>query len=139
LQATLLGQLFLALWVVFGKIDLISCWRKAGNLVAAADWIIYPLSPFTGGFIMPKFMSTHQLPPGGMSREQVCQMGAAASKDEGIKPYRSFLNLSEGKAVCVIESDDKEHIAAWFKKVGMPYDSITQVELEGVSGTVDDA
>ncbi len=88
---------------------------------------------------MPKFMSSHQLPPGGMSREQVCQMGAAAQSDAGVKPYRSFLNLSEGKAFCVIESDNKENIVAWFKKMSMPYDSITQVELEGEAGMVNDA
>lgn len=88
---------------------------------------------------MPKFMSSHQLPPGGLSREQVCQMGAAAQQGEGITPYRSFLNLSEGKAFCVIESDSKDNISAWFKKMGMPYDSITQVELEGVAGMVNDA
>jgi len=88
---------------------------------------------------MPKFMSSHQLPPGGMSRDQVCQMGAAAQQDAGVKPYRSFLNLSEGKAFCVIESASKEKVAAWFKKMGMPYDAITQVELEGEAGTINDA
>ena len=42
---------------------------------------------------MPKFMSSHQLPPGGFSREQVCQLGEAAQNDAEVKPYRSFLNL----------------------------------------------
>lgn len=88
---------------------------------------------------MPKFMSSHKLPPGGFSRDQVCQLGEAAQKDADVKPYRSFMNLSEGKAFCILEASDSEKVAAWFKKVGMPYDAITQVELEGEAGTVKDA
>ena len=88
---------------------------------------------------MPKFMSSHKLPPGGMSKDQVCQMGAAAAQDAGVKPYRSFLNLKEGKAFCIIESASKEKVAEWFKKVGMPFDDITQVELEGEAGKIKDA
>ncbi len=88
---------------------------------------------------MPKFMSSHQLPPGSFSREQVCQLGAAAEQDPDVKPYRSFLNLSEGKAICVLESASSAKVAAWFEKVGMPFDTITQVEFEGEAGTINDA
>lgn len=88
---------------------------------------------------MRKFMSSHQLPPGGFSHDQVCQLGEAAQQDPDVKPYRSFLNLSEGKAFCVLEADSAEKIAAWFDKAGMPYDAITQVEFEGEGGTVNDA
>jgi hypothetical protein len=87
---------------------------------------------------MPKFMSTHQLPAGKFTRDQVCQLGQSAQQDAEVKPYRSFLNLSEGKAFCVIEAGSSDKVAAWFKKVGMPYESIVQVELEGEGGDVKD-
>ena len=54
-------------------------------------------------------------------------------------PYRSFLNLAERKAVCVMEAPTKDAVAAWFTKVGMPYDTITKVELEGDRGNVQTA
>jgi len=87
---------------------------------------------------MAKFMSTYKLPPGSFSREQVCQLGEEATKDSQVKPYRSFMNLSAGKAICVMEAASSDQLAAWFKKVGMPYDAITQVELEGEKGAIHD-
>jgi hypothetical protein len=88
---------------------------------------------------MPKYMSTHTLPAGAMSREQVDQLAAAAKSDPVIKPYRSFCNLSAGKIVCVMEAPDSKSLAAWFEKMHVPCDGITQVELEGERGTVSDA
>ena len=58
---------------------------------------------------MPKFMSSHTLPPGAMKREQVNQLAEAAKNDPVIKPYRSFCNLSEGKIVCVMEAPTNNH------------------------------
>ena len=52
---------------------------------------------------MSKFMSGHSLPAGAMKREQIDQLAQAAQKDPIVRPYRSFLNLAEGKAVCVME------------------------------------
>jgi hypothetical protein len=88
---------------------------------------------------MPKFMSTHTVPAGAMKREQVDQIAQAAQNDSTVKPYRSFLNLAEGKVVCVMEAPNRDTLAAWFKKMNMPCDYITQVELEGERGTVKDA
>lgn len=85
---------------------------------------------------MPKFMSSHTMPPGALKREQVNQMADAARTDPAIRPYRSFLNLSEGKIVCVMEAPDKNTLAAWFQKMHMPCDSISPVELEGDRGLV---
>jgi hypothetical protein len=90
-------------------------------------------------FAMPKFMSSHTLPPGAMKREQVNQLAEAAKKDPVIKPYRSFCNLSEGKIFCVMEAPDQKKLAAWFEKMQVPCDGITAVELEGERGTVADA
>ncbi len=88
---------------------------------------------------MPKFMSSHTMPAGALRREQADQMAQAAQQEEKIKPYRSFLNLSEGRVFCVMEAPDKSALAAWFKKMQMPCDFITTVELEGDRGTIKNA
>jgi hypothetical protein len=88
---------------------------------------------------MPKFMSSHRMPAGALKREQVDQLAQAAQNDATVRPYRSFLNLEEGKIVCVMEAPNKESLAGWFKKMNMPCDDITQVELEGERGTVKNA
>jgi uncharacterized protein DUF4242 len=88
---------------------------------------------------MPKFMGVHTLPAGAMSREQVQKMAQASQQDPVVKGYRSFCSLAEGKAVCILEAPNKEAVAAWFQKMGMPTDSITEVELEGERGTVQTA
>ena len=85
---------------------------------------------------MPKFMSSHTLPPGAMKREQVNGLAEAAKNDPVIKPYRSFCNLSEGKIFCVMEAPDKQSLSAWFAKMKVPCDGITAVELEGDRGNV---
>jgi hypothetical protein len=35
-----------------------------------------------------------------------------------------------------MEAAKKEDVATWFKKMQMPYDTITQVELEGDRGAI---
>jgi hypothetical protein len=74
-----------------------------------------------------------------MKREQVDQLAQAAQKDPVVRPYRSFLNLAEGKVLCVMEAPNKEALASWFTKMKMPCDYITPVELEGERGTVKNA
>ena len=85
---------------------------------------------------MTKFMCTHTLPAGKFSADQLRQFAQAAQKDPTVKGYRSFANLAEGKAVCVMEGPTKDSVAAWFNKMGMPFDNITKVELEGDRGQV---
>jgi hypothetical protein len=81
-------------------------------------------------------MCTHTVPPGRFTSEQLRQFAQAAQQDPTVKGYRSFANLAEGKAVCVMEAATKEAVATWFQKMGMPYDSITKVELEGDRGSI---
>ena len=88
---------------------------------------------------MPKFMGIHTLPPARLTAEQVRQLAQAAQQDPVVKGYRSFCSLAEGKAVCILEAPDKESVAAWFQKMGMPTDSITALELEGERGVVQQA
>jgi hypothetical protein len=85
---------------------------------------------------MAKFMCTHTIPPGKFSADQLRQFAQAAQQDPNVKGYRSFANLAEGKAVCVMEANNKDSVAAWFKQMGMPFDSITKVELEGDHGHI---
>ena len=85
---------------------------------------------------MSKFMCTHPVPPGRFSADQVRQFAQAAQQDPNVKGYRSFANVAEGKLVCVMEAPSKDAVAAWFSKMGMPFDSITKVELEGERGQV---
>jgi hypothetical protein len=35
-----------------------------------------------------------------------------------------------------MEAPTKENVAAWFNKMGMPFDSITKVEIEGDRGNI---
>jgi hypothetical protein len=88
---------------------------------------------------MLKFMSCHTLPAGALKREQVGQLAEAARRDATVRPYRSFLNLSEGKVCCVMEAPSKEALAAWFQKMQMPCGYIAPVEVEGERGVVKDA
>ena len=88
---------------------------------------------------MAKFMCTHTLQAGKFSADQLRQFAQAAQNDPIVKGYRSFANLAEGKAVCVMEAPNKDAVASWFAKMGMPFDSITRVELEGERGNVQSA
>jgi hypothetical protein len=87
---------------------------------------------------MHKFMCTHTLPAGAMTRDQVCQVAEAAQHDPKVRGYRSFINLTEGKACCILEADDRQSISAWFQKMGLPFDSIVEVEYEGDRGEIQD-
>jgi uncharacterized protein DUF4242 len=88
---------------------------------------------------MTKFMSTHTIPPGKFTTDQIRQFAQAAQQDPTVKGYRSFANLAEGKVVCVMGAPSKDAVAAWFTKMGMPFDSIAKVELEGERGNIQSA
>src|SRR5207244_38399 len=88
---------------------------------------------------MAKFMCTHTIGPGKFSADQLRQFAQAAQQDPTVKGYRSFANLAEGKAVCIMEAPGKDAVAAWFTKMGMPFDTITKVELEGDRGSIQSA
>lgn len=85
---------------------------------------------------MSRFMCTHTIPPGQFTSDQIQEIAKAAQEDPTVKGYRSFANLAEGKAVCVMEAPDKDSLAEWFTKMEMPFDTITQVEFEGERGNI---
>ena len=60
---------------------------------------------------MPKFLSSHTLPAGALKREQVEQLARAAQSDPVVKPYRSFLNLAEGKVVCNLDNANTQFLS----------------------------
>lgn len=87
---------------------------------------------------MQKFICGHTFPVGKFAYEDVCQVADALQHELHIRGYRSFFNLGEGKAVCVLESNDRETLVTWFREKGIPYDYILPVELEGEYGTIRD-
>ncbi len=87
---------------------------------------------------MRKYICAHTFPANAFTYEQVCQLADAAQHERDVRGYRSFLNLSEGKVFCVLEAERKEAIVAWFKKMGIAYDGIWPVEIEGDRGVMED-
>jgi hypothetical protein len=84
--------------------------------------------------IMSKFLCTHTMK--GVTRDQFSQVVAASQEDPTVKGLQSFANLTEGKIYCVWQAPQPEAITAWFKKMNVPYDSITKIEVEAAGGTV---
>ena len=87
---------------------------------------------------MHKYFCTHTLPAGAFTLDQLCQVAEASQHDPNVKGYRSFFNLTEGKAWCVLEAPDQEALAGWFQNMNIPYDSIVPVEYEGECGKIED-
>jgi hypothetical protein len=85
---------------------------------------------------MAKFMGIHSFPPNAFDVDQVCQLAKAAQSDSTVRGYRSFLSLGEGKAVCIMEASNRQAVADWFRKMNMPTDSITELDVEGDRGAV---
>jgi hypothetical protein len=86
---------------------------------------------------MQKFMCAHSL-PAGMQYKDICGVADALQHESHLRGYKSFFNLGESKAVCVLEAEDRETLANWFHEKGIPFDYILPVELEGERGTITD-
>ncbi len=87
---------------------------------------------------MRKYLCTHTFPVGAYSYEQICQMADVAQHEPHVRGYRSFFNLADGKAWCVLEGESHEAVVAWFEKMGISYDGIWPVEIEGDRGVMED-
>ena len=83
---------------------------------------------------MPRYMGLHTFPKNAFSYEQICQLSDAAQNDRAVKGYRSFVNASEGRAVCILDAPDKQSVVEWFKKMNLPTDAVIEVEVEGDCG-----
>ncbi len=80
-----------------------------------------------------RYLVTHPFEP-GLTREKFEEHVKATQTDPEVKGYRSFVNLTEGKAVCLFDSPDRERLVKWLEENKLPYDSICAVELEGEHG-----
>jgi hypothetical protein len=85
---------------------------------------------------MPKFLCIHTMPPKSMTFQQACDFAQLTQRDPVVKGLRSAGNLTEGKVACVLESPAKQDLVNFFRKNHMPFDSITELEFEGESGTL---
>ena len=83
-----------------------------------------------------RFMCTHTLPPHAVTIDQARELAKMAQSDPNVRGYRSFMNLSAGKVLCIMEAKNEKAITDWFKKMNLPYDSVTPVEYEGDRGTI---
>jgi hypothetical protein len=87
---------------------------------------------------MKKYLCVHTVPAGAYKYGQICQMADAAQHETDVRGYRSFFNLTEGKIWCVMEAEREGAIVAWFEKMGVPYDGIWPIEIEGDRGMMKD-
>lgn len=83
---------------------------------------------------MQQFMCIHSFQPGSITQEQLEQFAQLAQRSDEVKGIQSFSNLSEGKAICIMEAEDKATLKDFFERNGMPYDSVTAIEVAGQGG-----
>ena len=81
---------------------------------------------------MPRFLACHTVP--GVTQKMLEDVNKAAQQDRQVKGISSYTSLSEGVVHCIFEAPSQEVLAGWFKKMKMPYDRITKLELEGSAG-----
>ena len=74
-----------------------------------------------------KFLMMHPLEP-GTTRERLEEMAAGFPPE--IRDLHSFVNLTEGKAVCVFEAPNRRFVANWMDEHHLAYDAIWPVEVE---------
>lgn len=87
---------------------------------------------------MPRYMGFHTLPKNAITFDQVCEMAKNGQQDTSVTGYRSFLNTREGKAVCILDAENKQAVEAFFRKMNLPTDLVVEVEIEGDHGTMHD-
>lgn len=85
---------------------------------------------------MPYFMCSHTFEPGAMTDDIMKMFAAAAQAGAPVRGYRSFMNLTEGQIICIVEAAAEEDVTAWFDEMRMPYDSVFKVEMEGERGEI---
>lgn len=83
---------------------------------------------------MPKFMAVHTFPANSMTVEQCRQIGRAGQNDPVIRGDRSYISLSEGKALCIVDASKREDVEEWCRKMNMPFDCVCEVEIVGERG-----
>jgi len=90
------------------------------------------------GFTMEQmkyFMDTHDKEKGtfpeGLSQEQLGEFFKnyeAACKQEGVISIKTHVGLKDGKAFCLNMAPSAEAVYRVHEKVGLPFDSITEIQ-----------
>ena len=78
-----------------------------------------------------RFLVVHSLEP-GTTRARLIEI--CDSMPAEFKFVCSFVNMSEGKAVCVLRAPSQEAIAKWLDEHHLGYDAIWPVEMECSEG-----
>ena len=81
-------------------------------------------------------MSIHTLTPGVFTPERIEEIARLGQQDPVVRGYRSFHSLQEGRIVWLLDAPSKDAVVAWCKKVGLPLDVVTELELEGHVGVI---
>jgi hypothetical protein len=84
-----------------------------------------------------RYLVIHSLPK-GLTVEDVRRIQASAQSDADVHGIHGYLNLTEGRAVCIFESTSREKLEEFFRRNNMAFDSIVPVELEGEHGQLTD-
>ena len=85
---------------------------------------------------MPLYMSIHTLTPGAFTPGRIEQIARLGQQDPVVRGYRSFHSLQEGRIVWLLDAPSKDAVIAWCKKVGLPLEGVTELELEGFVGMI---
>ncbi len=80
-----------------------------------------------------RYVIEHQFDP-GTTRSQFDECEKKLTSDPDIRHHHSFVNLSEGRAMCTFDAPDREKLERWLDENNMSYQSIWAVELEGEHG-----
>ncbi|HVT80962.1 MAG TPA: hypothetical protein VHM90_09915 [Phycisphaerae bacterium] len=84
---------------------------------------------------MPRYFALHSIGPNVVTRQMVEDAGAHARLQNEIPGYRSFINMSEGHAACVIDAPSKEWLLEYFKSLNLPVNALFEIEIETLNGT----
>jgi len=82
-----------------------------------------------------RFLVEHPM-EAGCTRESVEEMRRNATVDPDIKWYRTFLNLGEGRGVCLFDAPDRDRLIKWLGDNDMRYDRLYPIELEYAGGEI---
>ena len=85
---------------------------------------------------MPRFIAMHTLGPNLITRDMVEDSAAHTKQQAEITCYRSFINMREGRAACVIDAPNRAWLENYFNSIKLPFDLLFEVEIESVDGVV---
>jgi len=78
-----------------------------------------------------RFLVVHSLEP-GTTRERLIEISKTMPAE--IKHVCSFINMAEGKAVCVLRAPTQEAITGWLDAHDIRYEAVWPVEMECSEG-----